>query len=135
MTDPVLPEVSPVARPFWEAAAEERLLVQRCGDCGLAVYPPRTHCPDCFGDLDWTEAAGTGTVYTYTVVHVPTHRSFESRTPLVVAVVELDEGARLVSNLVGPEPGEVAVGDEVSVVFDHVADGLALPMFEPVAPD
>lgn len=135
MTDPVVPEVSAVARPFWEATAEGRLLVQRCTDCGLAVYPPRTNCPDCFGPLDWRAAEGTGTVYTYTVVHSPTHPSFESRVPLVVAVVELDEGARLVTNLVGVEPEAVDVGDEVTVVFDHVDDGLALPKFELLASD
>jgi uncharacterized OB-fold protein len=89
-------------------------------------------CPDCHSaDLDWQPAAGGGHVYTYTVVHHPTHPSFEDEVPYVVAVVELDEGPRMVTNIKGCNVGEVRCGMRVRIVFEQVSDTVTLPQATP----
>jgi len=100
-----LPEVTPETERFWAAAAEGRFLLSECRDCGLVYHYPRARCPDCLGgDVGWLEAAGTGTVYSYTVL--PTRAGWpEAALPLVIVYVELDEGVRVISSLVGTEQG------------------------------
>jgi uncharacterized OB-fold protein len=117
--------------PFWEAAAEGRLLVQRCGECGAAQLYGRAWCRRCHGAVGWVEASGLGRVHTFTVVRQHHSRSFRHLLPLVVALVDLDEGARLMTNLVGVDPEEVSVGLRVQVRFERTGDGAVLPLFEP----
>jgi len=101
----------PMTAPFWRAAREHRLLVQRCGGCGAHQFYPRPMCLKCNSlDVSWVEAHGTGTVYSMTTVRVPVTPELEP--PYVVALVELDEGPRLLTNLV---EGELVIGDRVSV--------------------
>ena len=121
-----------VTAPYWAAAAEHRLAVPRCGDCGNVFFYPRRYCPSCWsGTIEWVDAAGTGTVWSLTFVHVPFYDdTWAADVPYCVAVVELDEGVRLVSSIVGVEPGSVAVGDPVRVVFDDVTPEVTLPRFE-----
>src|ERR1700730_17585396 len=91
---------------FWDAATQGRLVAQRCGSCGRFHHPPRPMCPECHSvESDIVELSGTGQVYSYAVLHHPQNPKFTY--PLVAALVELDEGIRLVTNLVGVEPGEV----------------------------
>lgn len=126
-----LPDVDQINEPYWEAASEGRLALQACSECEDVVFPPRTRCPICFGELDWENTDGVGIVYTYGIVHRPNMPAvFEDQVPFVLAVVELEEGGRIVSNLVDCDPSEVEVGMEVSVVFDDVG-GVTLPKFEP----
>ncbi|HEX5566280.1 MAG TPA: Zn-ribbon domain-containing OB-fold protein, partial [Streptomyces sp.] len=118
---------------FWfEAAKEHRLLIQRCASCAALRHPPGPCCPQCTS-LEWdtVEASGHGRVYSYTVNHHPRHPAFEF--PLVVAVVELAEGTRLITNLVGIAPEEVEI--DMPVVLDWLdADpDLSLPVFRPAA--
>jgi uncharacterized OB-fold protein len=127
-----LPEMTPETERFWAAAAEGRLLLSRCPDCALDIFYPRARCPDCFGETTWTEAAGTGTVYTYTITsHVADWP--EDDLPVVNAYVELDEGPRVMTNVVDVDPKAVAVGMDVAVEFvpTDVAD-VAVPVFAPV---
>src|SRR5579863_8463294 len=98
---------------WWEAAADHRLVVQRCTACGHTRHPPGPVCPHCRSSAwEWSALRGTGTVYTYTVVRQAFIPSLQDRIPYVVIAVELDgaDGARIVSNLVDVEPEEVAVG-------------------------
>jgi uncharacterized OB-fold protein len=116
---------------FWfEAAREHRLVIQRCTGCRALRHPPGPVCPSC-GSLDWdtVEAAGTGTVYSYVVNHHPRHPAFDY--PLVVAVVELTEGTRLITNLVGIAPEDVAIDLPVVVGWLDADPELSLPVFRP----
>jgi uncharacterized OB-fold protein len=115
---------------FWRAAAGGQLVTQRCVTCGKLLHPPRPMCPICHGlEMEWVELAGTGTVYSYAMLHHPQHPAFSY--PVIAALIDLDEGIRLLSNLVGVDSAEVHIGMRVSVLFDAVADGMAVPVFEP----
>jgi hypothetical protein len=122
-----------VDRAFWEAAAEGRLLVQECPDCGERQFFPRSWCHYCgAGDVEWVESAGTGRVHTHTVIRRATELpGFADEVPYVVAYVELDEGVRLCTNVVGCEPEEVEHGLAVEVTFERVSESVALPKFRP----
>jgi uncharacterized OB-fold protein len=125
------PPISEVAEPFWDATREGRLLLQWCTACARPVWYPREVCPRCLGStLEWRESQGRGVVYACTVEHKAQTRALEA--PYVVALVELDEGVRLLSNVVGRPPERVAVGDRVRVRWETLSDGRRLPLFEPV---
>jgi uncharacterized OB-fold protein len=115
---------------FFEGTAAHQLLIQRCGSCGVLRHPPRPACAVCRSfEWDTVVATGTGTVYSYVVVHHPQVPAFDY--PLPIAVVELDEGTRLVADLVGVAPDAVRIGMPVTVEFVAVDDDLTLPMFRP----
>jgi uncharacterized OB-fold protein len=117
---------------FFEGARHSKLLVQRCASCGTLRHPPRPACAVCRSfDWDTVEATGRGTVYSYVVVHHPQVPAFDY--PLPIAVVELEEGTRLVADLVGVAPDAVRIGMPVDVEFVAVDDDLTLPMFRPAA--
>jgi uncharacterized OB-fold protein len=133
------PEDTPTSRPapirtednrfFWDAAAQGRLVAQRCSGCGRFHHPPRPMCPVCHSlDYEIVELSGTGQVYSYAVLHHP--RSPRFTYPLVAALVDLDEGIRMVTNLVGIEPADVRIGMPVRVAFERTADDGRLPVFE-----
>ena len=118
---------------FWfEAAKEHRLVIQRCASCGTLRHPPRPVCAECHSyEWDTVEANGTGTVYSYVVNHYPQVPAFDY--PLAVGLIELDEGTRLVANVVGVEPDDIAIDMPVEVEWqDHDPD-LSLPAFRPRA--
>lgn len=126
------PRVTPETEAYWEAASEGRLLVGYCADCEEHFSYPRRHCPICFGsDVEYVEAEGTGTVHARTVVR-QAGGEYGEATPYVLAYVELAEGPRLLTNVVGADPETVEVGDPVAVTFDETSGGLALPRFRPV---
>lgn len=114
--------------PYWASAREGRLAVQRCEACGRHVFYPRAVCPHCMSEqLTWVDATGFGTVYSYTVVH-RAPAAFQGEAPYVVALVDLDEGVRLMSSIADP-PGAVRIGDRVQVFFDPVTPEVTLPRF------
>jgi uncharacterized OB-fold protein len=117
---------------FWEGVARGELLIQRCAGCGRLRHPPGPMCPSC-RSLEWDTVASTGrgTLYSYVVPHHPQVPSFEY--PYVVALVQLDEGTRLVSNLLDVAPDEVRVGMPLEVAFVAVDEELTLPLFRPRA--
>jgi len=120
---------------FWEGVEAGELRIQRCTACRALRHPPGPMCPGCHGlDWDWAVSAGRGTVHSFVVHHHPPVPGFEP--PFVVALVELDEGTRLVANLGGIAPAAVEVGLPVVVEFVRVegADGWALPRFRPAEP-
>jgi Predicted nucleic-acid-binding protein containing a Zn-ribbon len=107
----------PLTQPFWAAAAEGTLLLQRCLRCTHIQHYPRTLCARCWSiDLEWTAAQGMGAIWTFTVVSMPGHPAWNAETPYVLALVELDEGPRVLTNIVGCDPDRVAVGQRVSLV-------------------
>ncbi len=115
---------------YWLAAREGRLVIQRCQGCGAFQHPPRPMCPDCQSlELRWEQAAGTGTVYSYALLHHPQSPSFVYPIPAVL--VDLDEGVRLVSQMIEVDPHDVRVGMEVEVAFEPTKDGFAVPVFRP----
>jgi uncharacterized OB-fold protein len=131
-----LPTPSAVSRPFWEAAKEHRLTYQRCRVCGTRVFYPRDICPgpECFGinTLDWVESAGKGWVYAHTISYQPAHPGFNDDVPYVLAIIELDEGVRMNSNVINIAPEDVRIGMRVEVVWDDVTDEFTLPKFQPL---
>ncbi|MGB5759019.1 MAG: Zn-ribbon domain-containing OB-fold protein [Acidimicrobiales bacterium] len=137
MSARLLPPVSDLTLPYWDAARNEQLVVQFCRRCEHRPFPPRTHCPACgAGDLDWRTVSGTGIVHTFTVAHRPPHPVFADLCPLVIAIVELTEGPRLLSNVVNCDPADVHVGMALSVTFEAVDDSdVRLPVFTPATAD
>jgi len=126
------PAVSAEAEEFWAATAEGRLLLRRCDDCGTVIWYPRAHCPACGSQrTSWTQASGKGTVYTFTVVHRSMLEGFRDALPYVIAYVELEEGPRVLTNVVECDPASVEVGMPVSVVFHDTGTGRALFRFRP----
>jgi uncharacterized protein len=115
---------------FWRAAADGRLVVQQCSNCGAHHHPPRPMCPVCHStELEWADMAGTGSVYSYALLHHPRHPAFSYPVPAVL--VELDEGVRLVSNLVDIDPHDICIGLRVEVAFEPTAEDFAVPVFRP----
>jgi uncharacterized OB-fold protein len=113
---------------YWLAARDGRLVIQRCTGCGELHHPPRPMCPRCQStESDWQEAAGTGVVYSFALLHHPQHPAFAY--PVLAVLVELDEGVRVVSNLVDADPGDVRIGLPVTVAFEPAGDGFAAPVF------
>lgn len=130
MSERPQPLIDDESRPFWDAARERRLAIQRCGACSTYVFPPRALCPHCHDATpEWVDASGTGSVYSYTVARRPAGPSFADKVPYVVAIVELDEGVRMLSNLVGVELDALRVGQRVRVTFEESGD-VTLPIFE-----
>jgi uncharacterized OB-fold protein len=125
-----IPPVTPETESFWEATTHGRLLIGDCQACDEAFYYPREHCPYCFADdVALTEAAGTGNVYSYTVGHQIDEWP-EDKLPVIIAYVELEEGPRIMTNIIGCEPEEVEIGAAVEVDFITTDDeDLAIPVF------
>ena len=122
-----VPEISEVTRPYWQAAAEGRLMLPRCNACDGVQHPPRDWCPHCWSkDLTWTEMSGRGVVLTFSVVHQPPSEGFD--VPYVLAVVKLEEGPQMMCNIVDCAPGDVRVDMAVAVTFEARGD-IALPQF------
>jgi uncharacterized OB-fold protein len=123
------PPVSEVSAPFWDATRSQQLVMQWCVTCDEVVFYPRAVCPRCLGDqLEWRPARGTGTVYAVTVDHRPP----EDESRYAVALVDLDEGARMMTNIVGCDPDSVTIGMPVTVSWERLPDGRNLPLFKAV---
>lgn len=128
-----VPTPDAATAPYWSAAQEHRLALPRCLDCNRYHFYPRTLCPHCgSARLEWTDCSGRGEVYSFTVVHRAPSPAFAAEVPYVVAVVKLDEGPHLMTNIVGCVPETVRVGAKVRVAFREVSDSVTLPVFEPL---
>jgi uncharacterized protein len=129
----VEPQASEVAQPFWDATREQRLVLQWCADCDKAIFYPREVCPRCLKSdgLEWRDASGRGEVYAVSVQHAPQIPMPAYEAPYAVAVVELEEGVRMLSTIVGTDPESVTVGQAVTVAWEPLSDGRNLPLFQP----
>ncbi|MGH9301194.1 MAG: Zn-ribbon domain-containing OB-fold protein [Acidimicrobiales bacterium] len=144
------PVATPTSQPFWDATRQQRYLLQWCRTCDRPVHFPRSACPRCLGsDMEWRPAGGKGRVYTFTVDHRPSDPAFnpvgrehqagskehevESKEaqPYVIALVDLDEGVRVMTNVVGCDPEMIQVGMRVELAWEPLEDGRYLPLFTP----
>ncbi len=124
---------TPISRPYWDALANEKLLMQRCDACGRWVHYPRIRCSTCLsGALSWQEVEPSGVLYAFSVAHHPTAPWFADGPPQVIAVVELDNGVRLTTTIVTNDPQQLSIGIRVEGVFDHRSD-VTLLRFRPVS--
>lgn len=124
------PETRNFGADFWRAAAKGLLRVPFCTGCDRCFWHPRPRCPYCGADdVRWKPSTGKGTIYTYTIVRQSADPYFKGRLPYVVAMVTLDEGPRIMSNIVASDVDSVRVGDRVAVIFDTIAPDIAIPEF------
>ena len=127
-----LPYPNEVSQPFWDAAKRHELRIQRCNACGTHIFYPREACSQCLSpDLIWIPVSGKGTLYSYTIAQAPTHPAFAEDVPYVIAIVELEEGPRITTNLVGCLPDEVTIGMPVMASFEEVTPEVTLVKFRP----
>jgi len=128
----LLPRIDEMNRPYWEGAKRHELLLQKCQECGHYRYPPGETCPSCLSDrLEWVKVSGRGSVYTWTVFHQAYHPAYKDGIPYAVVAVELEEGPRMVTNLVNCRIEDIKMGMPVEVVFDDVTEEVSLPKFRP----
>jgi uncharacterized OB-fold protein len=128
-----LPTVEPETQPFWDAAKEGTLLIRRCGSCGRAHSYPRPFCPHCWSeDVPWEQASGRATLYTYSTVHLNDLPPFSEQLPYVAAVVDLEEGPRMMTVVVDADPGDLQVGMPLEVTFRPLDDDTTAPYFRPI---
>ena len=129
LPSPVGPELS---KPFWDAAKRHELMVPRCRTCSNLFFYPREVCPDCLSsDLEWTAVSGRGRLHSYTVVYQPANPAFRDDVPYIYAMVQLDEGPRMISNLVDCPIEDVEMDMPVSAIFDDVTPEVTLVKFKP----
>ena len=127
-----LPEVTEELRPFFAAARENRLVVQRCERCGVRRFPPREICNRCLGrDSAWVASSGRGTIVSYNVMHQIYHPAFAAEAPYAVALVELEDGGRMITNVVDCPLERLRIGMPVEVTFERRSDQVVLPQFRP----
>jgi uncharacterized OB-fold protein len=138
-----VPESDDESEPYWQAAADGRLRLRRCRACTRVHHYPRPFCPHCWSDdVEWIDATGRATLYTYSVVHRNDLPPFGDRVPYVAAVVDLEEGPRVVTEVVGSDPGELHIGMNLAATFrpldagpdaGSVDEPVAVVVFEPAA--
>ncbi len=129
-----VPPASELTGPYWAGGLSGELRLQKCGSCGHVRYPISTICPVCWSpDSTWTAMSGRGTVQSYIVFERVYHDAWSDQVPYAVALIELDEGPVVHSNVVGVPADQVRVGQPVTVVFERRSATAALPQFTPVA--
>ena len=131
-----LPKLNGDNTPFWEGCRQHELRFQQCTDCGHVRWPSSNLCPRCHCiEINWLTSRGIGTVYTFAVYHMAYHPAFSADVPYTVAVVALDEGPHLLSNIVGCRPDEVRCDMQVGVLWEDVDEKITLPKFKPLSCD
>ena len=131
--DKTVPSPTAETRAYWDGLNEKRLRLQRCADCGKVRHYPRPVCDACWSmNADWVDAAGTGTVHSWTVTHHAFHPGFKRDLPYVLLTVDLPEGVRMNAQARGIDPATLRIGTPVRVAFEPVTDGLTLPVFTAV---
>lgn len=129
-----LPVPDPLTKTYWDSVKAHAMQLQQCSDCSKFIFYPRSVCPHCGSrNLNWKAVSGRGKVYGFTISHQKNMPGFGADAPYTIALVELDEGARLMTNLVGidPDPAKIKVGMDVVVQYDDVTDAITLPKFRP----
>lgn len=128
-----LPQPTPFDEPYWNYLKGHELRLPRCGGCGCIFFPPQPCCPRCLSDrLEWVAASGRGRVWSWVVFHHVYFQSFAEDIPYVVALVELEEGPRMISTIVDCPPEEIRCDMPVEVVFEDVTPEFTIPKFRPI---
>lgn len=126
----LIPVPTPETAPFWEGCKKSELRLQRCAGCGHLQFPPQSFCAACLGErLVWVKATGRGTVLSYTVVHWSPNPAYAADAPYVLALIALEEGPRMLTNIVSCAPTDVRIGMTVAVTFEPCTEEIALPKF------
>ena len=131
---PLPSPLTPEAKPFWEGLREGKLRLPRCGACGHVFFYPRIQCPKCHArDIGWIEASGKGKLHAFEISYQAWNRAWKIKPPYVLAMIELREGPRMMSNLINvpPDPKVIHCDMPVEVVFTKVSDDVTLPLFQP----
>lgn len=129
MVEDIMAIIDSDSRPFWEATKHNKLLIQYCSSCGNYQFYPRIICKHCLSDVKWVEASGEGIVYSYTIVEKAFYPYFKDKVPYIVALIELKEGPRMLSNVVGVNVNEVRIGMPVQAVFNETFGEYKLVQF------
>ena len=128
-----LPVVQPWSEAFWQGTKEHKLLIQECQDCRSKIFYPRKYCPDCgSANLGWSQASGKAKVFSYTITMAGVEAKFADDLPYVLALVELEEGIRMMTRIVECDPEKVGIGMDVEVVFEELNEEFTLPLYRPV---
>ena len=129
--DKLVPTPTPDTQPYWDGLRDGRLRLQRCADCGKVRHYPRPVCDSCWSmNVEWMDAAGHGTVHSWTVTHYAFHPGFKSELPYILLTVDLPEGVRMNARARGIDASALRIGLPVKIAFDRVKDDLTLPVFE-----
>ncbi|MER2536465.1 MAG: OB-fold domain-containing protein [Rhizobiaceae bacterium] len=127
-----LPEMEPEEKPFWESLRQHRMKIQHCEDCGKWCFLPRTMCPHCLSTkLEWKPVSGRGRIFATTTQHHPPSPAFAQDVPYNISLVELDEGVRMITNVIGCPVESIKIGMAVNVVYDDVTEDVTLAKFRP----
>ena len=120
-------------RPYWDGCKQHELRIQQCAACGHSQFYPRLYCTACMSErVEWVKASGRGTVLSFTIVYRPVTQAFAAEVPYVVALITLDEGPQLMSNVVGCAPEQVYIGMPVEVTFEDWTEEISVPKFKPL---
>lgn len=129
----IFPRPTPETAPYWEGCREHELRMQRCGSCGQYQFYPRIICSSCMSDdLHWATVSGAGEVLSFTIVRRAVAEAYNPEVPYVVALIQLQEGPTMMSNVVECDPERVVVGMPVSVLFEDWSDEISMPKFRPL---
>ena len=133
------PGVKPVpvptkeTQPYWDGCRQHELRVQKCAACGHHQFYPRLYCTACMSDrVEWVKTSGRAKVLSYTIIYRPVTQAFAGNVPYVVAMVTLDEGPQMMTNIIGCEPEKVHIGMPVQVTFDDWTEEISVPKFKPM---
>jgi len=125
-----LPVSTSDTQAYWEAARQGKLLIQRCDSCGVAQFYPREFCVSCLSDdIAWVEASGKGRIYTFTLCHIPGNPAMADKLPYAIAMIDLDEGVRMLTEIIQSSQSHIRVGARVELVFEKLTEELSLPQF------
>lgn len=131
---PLPQPITPEAKPYWDGARDGKLMIPKCRACGKSHLYPRVMCPHCASrELEWIQASGRGKLFSFEIAHQILNKAFKVKPPVILALVELEEGPRLLTNLVNatPDPKTLRCDMPVQVVFERLSDEITLPMFQP----
>ena len=131
---PLPQPITPEARPYWDGLKQGKLMLPRCAACARPFFYPRVVCPMCGGrDIGWVEASGRGRLYSFAIAHQSINRAMKVPTPYVLALIELEEGPRMMSNLVNvaADPAQLRCDMPVRVVYRRLTDDVTVPLWEP----
>ena len=131
---PLPQPITPETKPFWDGLREQKLMLPKCGDCGRAFFYPRIICPHCQSrNVGWIQGSGRGKLYSFEIAYQTISRAFKVKPPYVLAMIELEEGARMLSNLIDvePDPKKIRCDMPVEIVYQKLTDEVTLPLFRP----
>jgi uncharacterized OB-fold protein len=133
---PLPSPITPEAQPYWDGLKEHKLMLPKCDDCGKPFFYPRIACPFCHSrQISWMQASGKGKLYSFEIAYRSLSAAFKVKPPYILAMVELDEGPRLMSNLINiePDPKVIKCDMPVEVVFEKLTDEITIPLFQPAS--